>query len=375
MVIFAALMKKITVTFIFLLFFAAGQSQTRIEGAFSTGVLVEHHANKMAALAKERPYALELGVSRQTGSNQAWAASYNYPRYGVSLLFLSPGNPEDIGQIYGLIPNMRFSFLRRNYLFDPGLRIGVGAGYVTKPFDPNTNYKNIILSSHWNAAVSFGFDLEARLPKQLALRSSIGIVHFSNGATKIPNYGINLFVASIGLSYAFSAVEQPCFVHRAPAEKVFIGGKKEQRRHLDIFLTGGPKENRVLFDGEKYAVATVSTEGSYRYVRQAAVGVGVDLSYDWSERKEILKENGVSIAEWQALKPGLAVHHEFFFGRLSAFTQLGAYIHLNKYNTQTTYQRFALRYTAGDRLRLHLGVKSFGLAADSMEFGLGFRIL
>ena len=363
------LMRKITIILFFCLFHVAGNSQIYIEGTATTGVMIQRNFRGSASLLKERPYACGLSVSQQTDSCQTWASFFNYPRYGVEFLFVSPGNPENIGRVYSLISHMRFSLLRKNYLLNPGFRIGLGVGYVTKPFDPNTNYKNIILSSHWNAAVALSLDVEARLfGSRLLLRSGVGLTHFSNGATKIPNFGMNIFTGSVTASYALS--EKKLFPCKYTPDKP----EPDRRINIDVFLLGGRKESWDLFDGEKYGVAALSAEASYRYARQLRIGVCADLLYDSSKRMEILKTDSVSIAHWKTLKPGLALSHEFLFGRLSAFLQYGVYIHLNKYDDRATYQRLALRYALTDRFRLHLGLKSHKTRADCIEFGLGVRV-
>ena len=361
-------MRKITTILILSLFYAAGNSQVHVEGAATTGVLVQRNFRGIGSLIKERPYAYSLGVSLQTDSCQTWAEFYNYPRYGVELLFFSPGNPEDIGQIYCAIPYMRFSLGRKNYLFNPVLRVGIGLGYVTKPFDIDNNYRNIILSSRWNAAATFNFDVEARLSNRISLRSGVGLVHLSNGASKMPNQGVNIFTGSIAASYAFG--EEAARLYKDTPDEP----KPARQMHIDLFLFGGQKESRVLFDGEKYGMAAFSAQGSYRYKSQSAVGACVDLFYDSSKHLEILKEDSVSISRWQTLQPGLALSHEFFFGRLSAFLQCGVYIPLNKYNDQIAYQRLALRYAASNRIRLHFGLKNHLFVADHIELGLGVRV-
>jgi len=373
-------MKKLTILLLLCMFYGAGKAQISVEGTAAAGMLLEHHGN-MSILARERPYAFSLGLARQT-DRQSWASFYNFPRYGVSLIYLSPGDPEDIGQIYAVMSYIHFSFLKQNhYWLTPGMRAGVGIGYVTKPYDANTNYRNTVLSTHWNVGLSLDFDLEARVYKGFYLRPGIGLLHFSNGATRVPNYGINLLMASITARYVFGQTEENCFLFKAPEEKNFFAPtkKRDRRTHLDLFLTGGVKENRFLFDAEKYGAGVFSVQGSYRYASQAAVGVAANVFYDSSEYKEILHNNaGASLERWQITKPGFGLNHEFFFGRLSFFAEGGVYVHLHKYSTQLTYQRFALRYAAGNLLRLHLGVKTYyysGLAADWIEFGLGFRVL
>jgi hypothetical protein len=241
-------------------------------------------------------------------------------------------------------------------------------GYVTKPFDPNKNYKNIILSSHWNAAATFNFDVETRLFDHISLRPSVGLVHLSNGARKMPNYGLNLFTGSITASYALS--EKKIF----PSKNRSDEPETARRTNIDVFLFGGQKESWPLFNGEKYGVAAIAVEGSYRYAQQLSLGVCADLLYDSSGRIEILQIDSVSITHWQTLKPSLAASHEFFFGRLSAFLQYGFYIHLNKYHDHATYQRLALRYALNERFRLHFGLKTHLLRADYTEFGLGIKV-
>jgi hypothetical protein len=227
--VFLSAMKKLTFMLVLCLFYGAAYSQTYLEGAISSGVFLPQHDNSADF---PYPYAWSLGMSQQVGSGGLF---YNYPRYGAQVMLISLGKPEDtgIGRIYSLQPYLRFSFLKQKYLFNPGLHLAAGVGYMAETLDPDASVANPLLSSRWNAVAAADLDLETRLSPRFFLRTGIGVMHLSS-LSKTPE-SVNMLTATVGLAYVFGGAGDECFPHHnfKKKERSFVNPGKGKRLKKD----------------------------------------------------------------------------------------------------------------------------------------------
>ena len=77
--------------------------------------------------------------------NKKWQQSYNYPKTGFSAVAINLGNEKELGMGLGIFPFIELPINQRkiNWRF----KIGYGLGYIEKPFDRKTNYKNVAIGS------------------------------------------------------------------------------------------------------------------------------------------------------------------------------------------------------------------------------------
>ncbi len=143
-------------------------------------------------------YYVQLGQFNT--SAESWSAYYNRPYTGLSFFYSDLGNDSTFGSEFNLSTFIIYNLSRRK-LNGWQIKLGLGISYFTKHFDLETNqindavgssftwafqaflYRNFILSEHWHLFIGGGY------------------LHGSNGHTKLPNYGINSGMGSIGLRY------------------------------------------------------------------------------------------------------------------------------------------------------------------------------
>lgn len=113
------------------------------------------HRPSVVYLQEGHAVATEFTVYFTAKPEQTWSHLYNFPMTGFSYRLINFGNKEKIGLAHCLYPQIVFPLLKHPHLALLA-RTGVGLGYVEKPFDPETNYKNLTIGSHLNAAVLFG---------------------------------------------------------------------------------------------------------------------------------------------------------------------------------------------------------------------------
>ena len=69
--------------------------------------------------------------------------------------------------------------------YDMSFKLGCGAGYTSKIYDPIYNPKNVAVSTHLNAMMCFAIKSTYRFGPH-AINTALDISHFSNAAFKVP---------------------------------------------------------------------------------------------------------------------------------------------------------------------------------------------
>ena len=195
--------------------------------------------------------AFEISVMEKTYGKHKWERAYNYPLIGVTLFYSTIGNNKWLGNAYAMMPFINFPLYEHKKL-SVGFRIALGLGYVTKPFDRITNYKNLAIGSNLNAAVNLMFELRYRVNHYLTFSTGISLQHFSNGSLKLPNYGLNAPLLNVG------AALSP-FKEKKPQEDRFYAPTEpydvitRQKIEFDIGGLLGYKSMKAVY-GQNYIV-------------------------------------------------------------------------------------------------------------------------
>ena len=113
-----------------------------------------------------------------------WHQYYNYPRAGLELVGAYLGNPTELGYAIGLVPCMELN--TRNESSKWRFKIGFGAAYFNKPYDPVSNPDNYYIGSHFLNMTHFSFRREHRLNNKLSFLYGLSMIHSSNGHTSLP---------------------------------------------------------------------------------------------------------------------------------------------------------------------------------------------
>lgn len=343
-----------------------------ISGKMHYGFLWAHHT-KMDYLVKGHVPAFEISLGKQTSGNQFWEQLYNYPAIGVSFLHFNLANPDNLGNANGVLGYVNFPLIRKKK-FMWSYRFGTGIGVVDKPFDRITNYKNSAIGSQLNILITLLTETKWTLSKNLSLSTGIGLTHFSNGAFKTPNLGINLPTVNIGASWHPSTSlrgEPHANFKRDTLPKI---GKEIEYSLIAAF---GIKEIDPV-GGSKYAVYTLSGNITKAVSMKRKLGIGLDIFYDRSNIKRYQPDssgnNVLTGKESEFIRPGIHFAHELVISKLTAITQMGVYFYTKLKGDGYIYHRFALRYILSEHIFVNLSLKTHWAKADFIEWGLGYKV-
>ena len=175
--------------------FSQSKKEWGIDYSQKIGFLAAHRG-VMAHLPQSQAYAGELSVFFQTKGRKQWHQACRYPIVGATLFGGSVGNNEILGTFWGAYSFIEFPFVKTKHYEFAG-KLGSGLGYGTKVYDPILNPKNVAMSTHFNTIICFGLK-SSFIFNRNKISLGIDLTHFSNGAIKVPNLGVNLPYLSFG---------------------------------------------------------------------------------------------------------------------------------------------------------------------------------
>jgi len=337
-------------------------SSVVISATYHQGAILPHR-KIVSELVGKSTRSVELSVYKNTFGKKDWQISHGYPRLGVSVIAMDLGNEKQLGNGYGV-----FSFIElpsnHQRKISWNMKLGYGLGYIEKPFDRETNYKNVAIGSHFNAIIYANSSWGLRLSKSVNLSLGLSLIHFSNASYSVPNLGINVLSLNSGVSYSFGKKE--VFVEREIE-------KRPQKWIKSLRATIGAKEI-LPAGGPKYVVSAYSFDFMKARAEKSSIGVGADLFYNSALTQLIINDSSSTLSSFNNFRLGVSGLYAFDFGKISLTIEMGAYV-FSRYKKQgLIYNRLTTRFNASEKLFFTVGLKTHYAVADFPEFGIGYNI-
>lgn len=339
-----------------------------VEGKVHYGFLYAQHL-EMELYNAHFP-AFEFIVQKMTYGKNKWERAYNYPLIGVSMFYSGIGYNPSLGSAYALMPFINFPLFKTPD-FTAGFRLALGLGYITKPFDRITNYKNLAIGSHLNAAVNLMAEARYRINYFLSVSAGVSLQHFSNGSLKLPNYGINLMLLNIGVAYRpfkeNQNIDDRFFAPTEPFSAII-------RRSLEVNIGGlaGYKNMQAIY-GKNFWITHFYGNTFLQISPKSKIGMGLDCSYDPSQIK-LLETNGNPVTnKLTILRPGINGAYQLVMSRLGFIFNLGCYLGGKEKSNGPLYQKISVQYGFSKNLYAAVMLKVHWGRADYIGWGMGYR--
>lgn len=336
--------------------FFAQKRNIEFQTRYKNGFMIAHRPI-MSHLPKEHLTSFEFSILCKTNGSKDWHKALNYPTVGVSSLFTTGGNKEIVGNFCGTEAFLQFNPLNKekSKIF---IKIASGLGYAFKVFNQETNPKNVVISSHWNALINFAAFYQYNF-KQNNINIGLDMTHFSNGASKLPNLGINLCYFT--LAYGRKIQEVP----RIEKELQKVNSDWKYSAIAIMSQRGGAAGSNA-----KYGVYALSLTGQKAFSYGLGYETGIDLMYKTSlERyKPVIPKTAESIMQ-------IGFYNGYFLSlkRMQIHLGMGVYLRDEYFADDRMYHRMGFIYTFDNGLLMNLTLKSHWAKADYVEYGIGYR--
>lgn len=329
----------------------------------------------------DNPYdALDIRIGFQSdGLRQKWDQLYGYPVYGIGFYsaFFEGG---ELGTPQALYMFMRAPVKKWNKL-SWNWELAVGLSYGFYKYDPKTNPDQEVIGSEHNVYFNAATGLSYQFARRWDITLDIDVTHFSNGSTRTPNLGVNLFGLALGGRYNFNPVRNYTKAvddsYQPPTRPQFI--RKEiakYQRHSEIILfasAGGKTTTTQIYDGPTYFISSFSLDYAWAYHHVGKVGVGFDAFYESALRDYPVRIENPTLADLTFF--GFHLSHYLRMYRLTLVTQLGFNLSEHVSHKGNTYFQVGGSFNLTEQLFLRIALKTRnGAVADFIEWGVGYRI-
>ena len=326
------------------------------------GFIIPHHP-EMKVFTNHHITGLEVSLLKSSNGEKEWQLKFNYPVTGFSYFYSDLGNTGILGSVHAIYPCIDFLLIRsRNTLLT--IRLGAGLSWFTKTFHRIDNYNNVAIGSHINSAICSELSAQFGLSSYLSLKMGASFLHFSNGAVKVPNYGINLPAIHIGLEGTLKKIS---IIPRAYQSQPV----KFQPR-LRVAMSGALKEIFPV-GGKQYYALNLSLNGLTPVSRYFISGLGLDITWDQSD-KELLARQGIYVDnEAEIINYGVNLFGGLRIGKLDLCLHAGTYLYRKEKSDNIIYDKIVASYTIFEKMQLYLTLKTHFAKADYFAAGLGYQ--
>ena len=340
-----------------------------VEGRFYYGFLYAQHI-ELEGFNGHFP-VFEINLQQETYGKHKWERAFTYPIIGMSFLYTGLGKSPALGSALSIFPYINFPLVRhKNFMFN--FRFGLGVGYLTKRFDRLTNYKNLAIGSHINAAANLMFQARYKLNGRLTLSLGVGLQHFSNGSLKLPNYGLNILAVNTGVAYRLARENRSIGDRFIPPTEPYSAILRHSIE-FDVGVSLGWKNMKAVL-GKNFLIYHLYENTFFPIKRKSKWGFGLDLSYDESHVK-LLESRGVDVTnKLKILRPGINAAYMLMLSKLGFILNLGYYLGGLETSNGPLYEKISFQYKfskdffASVMLKVHWG------RADYIGWGFGMHI-
>lgn len=379
-----------------------------------------HHHFEMEKFNAHFP-AFEASLYHSTYGKKEWQILYNYPYIGCTFYHSLLGGFKELGEVFALYPFINYPLIRGEKA-QLTFKCGAGAAWLTNKFDNYENPFNFSIGSHLNAAVNLSFEYRQEFTPRLMSVASFGLTHFSNGAIKSPNYGLNTFSGALGLAYHLRPPRSNAiFAKRPEYYKFEFDGKKWFCVDLDYGI-GSKDVSQTMGKSERYLVHDLSARILFQFTTCSRAGLCLSVVKDNSDKAvsdflihdgTLFRRNGddyVAIKEYQLLKPNIGLCYSMTMERMSYLFEMGYHLDLNSrekgrwdendyveiaghspvddskpllklkptrmstdFSEGTFYQKITIQYFIYDNLYGRVSLTTHLARADFLCLGIGYR--
>lgn len=335
-------------------------------GSFTISAQVHYgflmiHRPSMIGLVTGHTVGGEIDVTKVANGHTVFERAYHYPEVGLAYCYFALGNPDVVGNAQAIYPFVNFPLARSKKL-QLGLRIGGGIGYINKVFNAHENFKNNAISSHINGVMSLRFCLDYKLNIKSKLSFGLGLTHWSNGSTVVPNLGINVNTVCLSYQHFFGKESK----YNRDSLPLFKSTWKNS------FFIAAFHKQIVPAGGSSFLVGTIYGNRSYQFNRKSSLGYGVDLFYN-KAIIESLKRQDLAPTAIDAWRAGIHLSYMLSMGDCAITIENGVYVYGKLDGDTWLYTRLGVRQKLSKHFFACVNLKTHYAKADFFEFGVGYE--
>lgn len=264
------------------------------------------------------------------------------------------------GATYTLLARLNIKLLclkDANLVFRPGL----GVGYATQTYFTNNNP---LITSHFNISAQAGLMIYAPINKTFGIQAGVDLLHFSNGAYRVPNNGFNSYNLSLGVT-------------KKVGQARYYGDRESEKLNKQYFEIGTDIGRRGIFRSKNgFYKSGFFASYNYRVSPVLSIKAQLDAVYYYTvfdpQRYELTNQYfGNSYDRW---KTGVSLGADAWLGKLAVTANLGYYLHNYSNYPIKIYWMPGLKYYIFPKVAIQAKSYINKGSADFSAIGFIFRI-
>lgn len=310
------------------------------------------------------------GVNLKVGwkiqhSDDAYFTLYNNPIYGIGF-YSSTFHTDIIGSpyaVYGFVQSPFGNLHNKRWGFD--YRIGLGISGNFKPYDEETNPLNVVIGAKNNVFIDFGIRTQYKLHPNWRVGLGLAYHHFSNGALRLPNKGVNLIPLTASITYQ-------------PDANTMLPDKSNVQPHSSNILYhinyGAGWKQLDKDKDERFFKTTLSAYASKHVSHKWRMGGGFDVFYSSSgNNDEIAGDKSGKLSAKLSGGPSFYLVH-VLNRNLVLNGNVGYYLHKQYFNGEINriFLRAGARYYVYKDFNAGISIKAHKGKADFIEWTVGY---
>ncbi len=317
----------------------------------------------------------------QTDGNREWERFYNYPIWGAGVYVADFFEKEQVGiPIAGYLffsgPFKRWDRLSFNY----GLAFGMAFNW--KAFNAESNAYNQALGASQSVYIDAGMDLRYQSKSRLDYGLGFSISHFSNGALKKPNEGLNTIAPKLTVAYCLDDRSIP--INRRPLEPI-------EKEH-EWLVSAYSGVTNIIFDsvavaieekyrGSYFPIVGLSVLRNWQVSRKSKIGLGLSYAYNGSTNAKVAVEDGelepVEAPFLEKTELSLNTSYELVVNKTSLVIQPSFYLYRKQFKNQIPafHQLIGLKYQFTEHLFAAIKLRAHNFSvSDFIVWQVGWRL-
>jgi hypothetical protein len=326
------------------------------------------HSRELIDVSRSTPRGLELNLNWLLADEKHVREAGLIARRGFSAYFVHFDNPAVLGHSFALVPYVEPLFWPWKRLH-AGLQFGLGAAYVSKVYDAQTNPSNLFFSLPVSLWAMFNARVYYDLHPHWQLALGFNHNHISNGGMKNPNKGMNFPTFNAGLHHNLA----PLRLQRPAKDRSW---REQPRNYRYVMAVGSVKNlNATVEFPETTPTLLYGAQAMFgrRIGRMSNLSVGMEWLFD-GYAQALDGRAGLRRSPW---KGAFMIGHELSVGRVRFHVHLCPYI-FNPAGSDMDplddplYQRYGLYYRFGRHLLVGSSLKTHRHVADVADVRVGW---
>ncbi|MDR1725266.1 MAG: acyloxyacyl hydrolase [Bacteroidales bacterium] len=326
----------------------------------------------------------------QTNGSKPWHSFYDYPSFGIGIDVIDFSDK-------GLLktPVAAYSFLSMSYWknkkFDLRGEFSLGIAGNWNYFDEKNNIENTAIGSALTCYFDYGFHLYYKVVPNIDMSLGISMTHFSNGALKKPNRGINIISPRLAVKGTLKNYK----------EKINLSNESQYFDTINTFSFSCPVFVGIFGDyyraynygindslyRKQFIVFGISPTIHYNFNIKHSVGLGFDAAYFDMAGKYLAVENGEIVlcyeSNWKKrFNAGVFISYEWRMFNFILTVEPCLYLYKHDVKIEYSffyvpifYQRIGFQYLFSKNFFAGLKLRAYRFSiAHFIEWNLGIRL-